>query len=101
MRRGTSPSLEFVEALCRVLGFRLHLMPLDESHQPPEEFPAVERRPEWSRRLQEEIRQDLVEILGGTGEGGLGRTDWSRTTGKRKKDSRVLQVRFAQCGEVR
>ena len=31
--------------------------------------PPVEKRPEWSRRLQEEMRQDLVEILGRAGEG--------------------------------
>ena len=63
MRRGSSPRLDFLESLCRVLGFRLKMAPLNEPGQPPEEAPAVERRPEWSRRLREEIRQDLVKIL--------------------------------------
>ena len=55
MRRGSSPRLASVEVLCRILGFRLEMVPLDELGQPPE------KRPEWSRRLREEIRQ-----IGGT-----------------------------------
>ena len=51
MRRGSSPRLASVEVLCRVLGFRLEMVPLDELGQPPE------KRPEWSRRLREEIRK--------------------------------------------
>ena len=69
MRRGASPRLESVEALCRVLGFRLQMAPLDEPAQPTEGAPAVERRPEWSRRLREEIRQDLVKVLARPGKG--------------------------------
>ena len=30
MRRGSSPRLDSIEALCRVLGFRLEMVPLDE-----------------------------------------------------------------------
>ena len=70
MRRGSSPRMDSLEALCRVLGFRLEMVPLDEPGHPPEEVPAVETRPEWSRRLREEIRQDLVEVLGLAGKGG-------------------------------
>ena len=63
MRRGSSPRLDSLEALCRVLGFRLEMVPLDAPGQPAEGVRAVEKRPEWSWRLREEIRQDLVEIL--------------------------------------
>ena len=64
MRRGSSPRLDSLEALCRVLGFRLEMVPLDEPAQLPEGAPPIEKRPEWSRRLREEIRRDLVEVLG-------------------------------------
>ena len=67
MRRGSSPRLDSLEALCRVLGFRLDMVPLDEPDQVLEEGAALEKRPEWSRRLREEIRQDLVKILGRAG----------------------------------
>ena len=63
MRRGSSPRLDSLEALCRVLGFQLQVAPFDEPDQPLMAPPVVEKRPEWSRRLREEIRQDLVEIL--------------------------------------
>ena len=69
MRRGSSPRLDSLEALCRVLGVRLEMVPIDEPGQPPEEAPAVEKRPEWSRRLREEVRRDLFEVLGGDGKG--------------------------------
>ncbi len=59
MRRGSSPRLDSLEALCRVLGVRLEMVPLNEPGQVTEGGPAVEKRPEWSRRLREEIRQDL------------------------------------------
>ena len=64
MRRGASPRLNSLEALCRVLGLRLEIMLLDEAVQPTDGAPAVEKRPEWSRRLREEIRRDLIDILG-------------------------------------
>ena len=67
MRRGSSPRLDSLEALCHVLGFRLEMVPLDEPGQAHKEALTVEKRPEWSRRLREEIRQDLVEILGRSG----------------------------------
>ena len=70
MRRGSTPRLDSVEALCRVLGFRLEMTPLDKPAHPPQGAPAVKRRPEWSHRLREEIRQDLVEILAPAGKGG-------------------------------
>ena len=69
LRRGSSPRLDSLEALCRVLGIRLEMAPLDEPAQPPEGTPAVEKRPEWSRRLRKEIRQDLVEVLAPAGKG--------------------------------
>ena len=69
MRRGSSPRLDSLEALCRVLGFRLGMVPLNEPNQVHEGGAAVEKRPEWSRRLREEIRQDLVKILGRDGKG--------------------------------
>ena len=73
MRRGAPPpQLDSIEALCRVLGFRLQMAPLDEPAQPPEGASAVERRPEWSRQLREEIRQDLAEVLARAGKGGPG-----------------------------
>ena len=35
MRRGSSPRLDSIEALCHVLGFRLEMVPLDEpAHHP-------------------------------------------------------------------
>ena len=69
MRRGSSPRLDSLEALCRVLGFRLEMVPLDQPGQPARGSPALEKRPEWSRRLREEIRQDLIKILSGAGKG--------------------------------
>ena len=63
MRRGSSPRLDSLEALCRVLGLQLQTVPLNEPGKPLKGAPAVEKRPEWSRRLREEIRQDLVEML--------------------------------------
>ena len=49
MRRGSTPQLDSLEALCFVLGFRLEMVPLDEPGQPPEGAPAVEKRPESNR----------------------------------------------------
>ena len=70
MRRGCYPRLDTLEALCRALGGRLEIVPLDERRKPSEGLPAVERRPAWSDRLREEIRQDLVEIVGSGDKGG-------------------------------
>ena len=70
MRRGSNPRLDSLEALCRVLGFRLDMVPLDEPDQVHDGGAAFEKRPEWSRRLREEIRQDLVEIFCRDGKGG-------------------------------
>ena len=70
MRRGSSPRLDSLEAICRVLGFRLEMVPLGEPGPATEGGPAVEKRPEWSRRLREEVRQDIVDILGRAGNGG-------------------------------
>ena len=66
LRRGCSPRLDSFEALCRVLGLQLQTEPLDEPGQPHEGASAVEKRPDWSRRLRDEIRQDLVDFLGQT-----------------------------------
>ena len=60
MRRGAYPRLDTLEAVCHALGFRLEMVPLDELGAAP----AIEKQPEWARRLREEIRRDLVEILG-------------------------------------
>ena len=67
MRRGSSPRLDSVEAICRVLGFRLQMVPLDETCRLPKGGLFVEKQPEWCRRLREEIRQDLAEILAQAG----------------------------------
>jgi len=64
MRRGAIPRLETLQALYRVLGFGLKIVPLDEQGQGLDGAPAVEKQPEWAIRLREEIRRDLVEILG-------------------------------------
>ena len=77
MRRGSSPRLDSLEALCHVLGFRLEMVPLDEPGQAHKEALTVEKRPEWSRRLREEIRQDLIEVLGRAGNG----VPWSNRPG--------------------
>ena len=45
------------------------MVPLNEPNQVHEGGAAVEKRPEWSRQLREEIRQDLVKILGRDGKG--------------------------------
>ena len=70
MRRGSAPRLDTLEALCHALGGRLEILPLHEPRKPPKGLPAVEKRPAWSDRLREEIRQDLVEILGSGDKGG-------------------------------
>jgi DNA-binding Xre family transcriptional regulator len=64
IRRGSSPRLDSLEALCRVLGLRLQTAPLDEPAQSSEGVPVVEKRPDWARRLRDDIRRDLVELLG-------------------------------------
>lgn len=58
------PRLDTLEALRRALGGRLEIVPLDERRKPHKGFPVVEKRPAWSNRLREEIREDLVEIRG-------------------------------------
>lgn len=80
LRRGANPRLDTLEALCRVLGLRLEMVSLNKPCQPSERTPGVEKQPEWSRRLREGIRQDLVEILGRGNKLGLGRTGRSRIT---------------------
>ena len=64
LRRGSYPRLDTLEALCRALGGRLEIVPLDERRKPPKGLPVVEKRPARSNRLREEIHEDLVEILG-------------------------------------
>ena len=64
IRRGSSPRLDSLEAICRVLGVRIQLVPFDEHGQAAEGTPVVEKRPKWTHRLWAEIRQDLVEIVG-------------------------------------
>ena len=54
LRRGATPRLDTVEALCRVLGQRLVLVPLDDRRH----------LPVWSHLLDQEIRRDFVKILG-------------------------------------
>ena len=67
IRDGSMPGLDTDEAPWRILGSRLEVVPLDEPCEPREKLPAVERDPGWSRRLRDEIRQDLVEIFRRTG----------------------------------
>ena len=64
IRRGSSPRLDSLEAICRVLGLRLQTAPLDDPVESPEGAPAVEKRPDWARRLREDIRRDLTLLLG-------------------------------------
>ena len=66
------------------------MAPLDAPTQPPEETPAVEKQPDWSRRLREEIRQNLVEGLARSGKGGPGSNKTG--VGQPARKSRVLQV---------
>lgn len=63
IRRGSSPRLDSLEAICRVLGLRLQTAPLDDPVESPEGVPAVEKRPDWARRLREDIRRDLSVLL--------------------------------------
>ena len=70
MRRNSYPGLDTLEALCRGLGGRLEIVPLDERRKSPKGLLAVENRPAWSDRLREEIRQDPFEILGRNRKGG-------------------------------
>ncbi len=63
LRRGAIPRLDTLEAVCRTLGYRLEIVPVDEPGKP------LEKRPEWVARLREEIRRDLVEALGRIGTG--------------------------------
>ena len=73
-----SETLDTLEALCRALGGRLEIVPVDERRKSPKGLPAVEKRPEWSGRLCREIRQDPVEILGRNGKGGSSPVHLSR-----------------------
>lgn len=63
LRRGCTPRVETLQALCRVLGFRLEMVSLD-----------VEKRPESSWRVRKEVRRDLVDARprAGKGKGDLG-----------------------------
>ena len=79
IRRGTSPRLDTLEALCRALGVRLETVPLDEPGQASGDR-VVAKQPEWTRRLREEIRRDVVEILGQGNNGDHGRTERSGAT---------------------
>ena len=72
IRRGTSPRLDTLEALCRALCVRLEMVPLDGPRQASDRARAVAKQPEWTRRLREEIRRDVVEILGQGDNGNLG-----------------------------
>ena len=63
IRRGSSPRLDSLEAICRVLGLRLQTATLDDPVESPEGAPAVEKRPDWARRLREDIRRDLSHLL--------------------------------------
>ena len=72
IRRGACPRLDTLEALCRALGVRLETVPLDEPAQTSIRARTVAKQPEWTRRLREEIRRDVVEILGQGDNGNLG-----------------------------
>ncbi|MCY3757544.1 MAG: S24 family peptidase [Acidobacteria bacterium] len=64
IRRGSSPRLDSLEAICRVLGLRLQTATLDDPVESPEGVPAVEKRPDWARQLRDDIRRDLTLLLG-------------------------------------
>ena len=64
IRRGSSPRLDSLEAICRVLGLRLQTATLDDPVELPNGAPAVEKRPDWARRLREDIRRDFTHLLG-------------------------------------
>ena len=84
IRRGSSPRLDTLEALCRALRVRLEMVPLDEPRQASDVARTVSKRPEWSRRLREEIRRDFVEILGQGTMGLPGGTERSGDTGEKR-----------------
>ena len=84
IRRGSSPRLDTLEALCSTLGVRLEMVPLDEPGQALEGNRTVAVLPESYRRLREEIRRDLVEILGQGTMGTPGRTERSGATGEKR-----------------
>lgn len=85
IRRGASPRLDTLEALCRALGVRLETVPLDGPGQASDRARAIAKQPEWTRRLREEIRRDVVEILGQGDNGDLGRTERSGAIGEKEK----------------
>ena len=64
IRRGATPHVNSIEALLRCLGFKLQIVPLDESEQHDTGVLASEMQPQWARQLREEIRQDLHKFLG-------------------------------------
>lgn len=70
LRRGANPGLDTIEALLRVLGLRLEVVPLHEPRRAPDGDPSIEKQPEWAGRLRKEIRGDAIEILGRSGNGG-------------------------------
>ena len=45
LRRGSSPRLDSLKALCRVLGFRFEMAPLDAPAQPPRRPPLLRSSP--------------------------------------------------------
>lgn len=85
LRQGHQPRLHTIEALCRALGLRLQMVPLDEPVPEPDGAPAIERQPEWARQLRKEIRQNLLDVPGRDRKGRVcDRTDCPGTTGKRE-----------------
>ena len=102
MRRGSSPRLDTLEVLCRALGFRLEMVPLDEPAEPPEGPTAVEKRPEWSRRLRGGNPPGTWSSSSpAPAKGTLGRTDRSKTTGERAGGTRVCQTwRSCSTGQI-
>ena len=83
-RRGSSPRLDTLEALCRALGLRLETVPLDDPGQASDGARTLAKRTEWTRMLREEIHRDLVEILGQGTMGIPGRTERGGATGEKK-----------------
>ena len=94
IRRGVSPRLDTLEALCHALGVRLETVPLDEPGRTSDGDRVVARQPEWTRRLREEIRRDVVEILG---QGDSGDHGSNRAESGLRRDNRARQAprRFA------
>ena len=98
MRRGSTPRLDSLDALCRVLGFRLEMVPLDEPGQPPEGPPLLRDGPSGPGSTGRKSAGIWSRSSAGPAKGGAGRIDRGRPTGEnpghyRSSDSEKVQHR--------